>query len=85
MREFPGKQHTSTPPLISGVKYIPENSSIESPELCAFLETPETFWAYFGCYIFLHILNMKFCNKFAVSYLEIIVKDKLFRISELQF
>lgn len=75
-------QETNTPQhhLISGMKYIPERSSVESPELCAFLKTPETFWTYFGCHKFLHILNMKFCNKFALSYLEIIVKDNLFRI-----
>lgn len=72
--------NTSQCHLISGMKYIPESSSVESPELCAFLKTPETFWTYFGCHKFLHILNMKFCNKFAVSYLEIIVKDILFRI-----
>ena len=28
---------------------------------------------------------MKFCNKFSLSYLEIIVKDQLFRISGSQF
>ena len=57
----------------------------------AFLETPETFRAYFGCHNFLRILKtktfqgIKFCNKFALSYLEIIVKGQLFRISGSQF
>ena len=36
------------PPRTSGVKYIPENASIESPKLHVFLETLETFRAYFG-------------------------------------
>ena len=35
------------PPHASGVKYIPENPSIESPKLHAYLETLETFRAYF--------------------------------------
>ena len=52
-----------------------------------FLETSATFRAHCGCYNFLRILRtkmfpgMKFCNKFALSYLEIIVKDQLLRIS----
>ena len=37
------------PPHTSGVKYIPENPSIESPKLHAFLETLEMFRSYFGC------------------------------------
>ena len=45
----------------------------------------------FGCHNFLRILKtktfpgMKFCNEFALSYLEIIVKDQLFRITGSQF
>ena len=56
-----------------------------------FLETPETFWVYFGCCNFLRIsktktfLGVKFCNKFSLSYLEIIVKGQLSRISGSQF
>ena len=37
------------PPHTSGVKYIPENPSIESPKLHAFLENLEMFRSYFGC------------------------------------
>ena len=48
------------------MKYIPENPSIESPKLHGFLETLETFRAYFGC----RFPGTKFCNKFAVSYLK---------------
>ena len=57
----------------------------------AFLETPETFRAHFGCHNFLRILKtktfpgMRFCKKFALSYLEIIVKDQVFRITGSQF
>ena len=57
----------------------------------AFLETPETFRAHFGCHNFLRIsktktfLGMKFCNKFSLWDLEIIVKDQLFRLSGSQF
>ena len=40
---------TNWPPHTSGIKYIPENPSIESPKLHAFLETLETFRVYFGC------------------------------------
>ena len=56
-----------------------------------FLEIPETFRAYFGCYNFPRILKTKmfsgkkFSNKFDLSYLEIIVKDQLSRISGSQF
>ena len=56
-----------------------------------FLESPETFRAHFGCHYFLRILKtktfscLKLCNEFALSYLEILVKDKLFRISGSQF
>ena len=55
---------------------------------CAFLETPETVRAHFGCHNFLGVLKtntfpgMTFCNKFALSYLEIIVKGQVIRISE---
>ena len=50
----------------------------------AFLETPETFRVYFGCHHFLLILKtknftgIKFCNKCALSYLEIIVRNDIF-------
>ena len=61
-----------------------------STRLPAPLETfLETFRCYFGCHNFLRILKpktlpgMKFCNKFALSYLEIIAKH--FRISGSQF
>ena len=63
----------------------------KDPSRCAFLETPETFWVHFGWHNFLHILKakafpgMKFCNKFALSYLEIIVNDQLCRVSGSQF
>ena len=56
-----------------------------------FLETPETFWVYFGCCNFLCVSKMKtfpgvkFCNKFTFSYLEIIGKGQLSRMSGLQF
>ena len=53
-----------------------------------FLESPETFRAYFGCHNFLHILKTKVTfagMKFALSDLEIIVKNQLYRISGLQF
>ena len=45
-----------------------------------FLETPKTFRANFGCHNFLRIfktktfLGMKFCSKFALSFLKVIVK-----------
>ena len=55
------------------------------------LQTPETFQgpfqAYFGCHNFLRVPKrktfpgMKLGNKFALSYLENIVKGQLFRIS----
>ena len=57
----------------------------------AFLETPETFRAHFGCHNFLRIFKMKtfpgmnFCKKFTLSYLQIIVKDQRFRISGRSF
>ena len=50
-----------------------------------------SFWVYFGCCNFLCISKtktfpgVKFCNKFSLSYLEIIVKGQLFRISGSQF
>ena len=56
-----------------------------------FLESPETFRVYLWCYNFLPISEnktfpgTKFCNKFALSYLEIIVKGQLFRMSGSQF
>ena len=64
------------------------DSWIDSLTWGPFLETPETFWVYFGCCNFLRIsktktfLGVKFCNKFALSYLEIIVKGQLSRISK---
>ena len=67
------------------------DSWIDSLTWGPFLETPETFWVYFGCCNFLRIsktktfLGVKFCNKFALSYLEIIVKGQLSRISGSQF
>ena len=67
------------------------DSWIDSLTWGPFLETPETFWVYFGCCNFLRIsktktfLEVKFCNKFALSYLEIIVKGQLSRISGSQF
>lgn len=51
------------------------------------IETSETFQAYFGCYNFLRIVKtkmfpgMKVCNKFALSYLKIILEYQLSRIS----
>ena len=67
------------------------DSWIDSLTWGPFLETPETFWVYFGCCNFLRIsktktfLGVKFCNKFALSYLEIIVKGQLSRMSGSQF
>ena len=67
------------------------DSRIDSLTWGPFFETPETFWVYFGCCNFLRIskiktfLGVKFCNKFALSYLEIIVKGQLSRISGSQF
>jgi len=54
------------------------------PPRRAFLEPPETFRAYFGCHNILKtktFRGVKFCNKFFLSFLEIKVKDQLFRIS----
>ena len=67
------------------------DSGIDGLTWGPFLETPETFWVYFGCCNFLRISKtktfpgVKFCNKFALSYLEIIVKGQLSRISGWQF
>ena len=50
-----------------------------------------TFRAHLGCHNFLRIFKKKYVsrheifNKFALSYLEIIVKDRLFRITGSQF
>ena len=86
-------------PLIWGVKARDSwkefnfscDSWMDSLTWGPFLETPETFWVYFGCCNFLRISKtktfpgVKFCNKFALSYLEIIVKGQLSRISGSQF
>ena len=86
-------------PLIWGVKArdswkefnFSRDSWMDSLTWGPFLETPETFWVYFGCCNFLRIWKtkafpgVKFCNKFALSYLEIIVKGQLSRISGSQF
>ena len=56
-----------------------------------FSKLAKPFRASIGCYNFLRISKtktfpgIKLCNKFALSYLEIIVKSQLFRISGSQF